>query len=140
MPTDPTQPRTNRLDLNAALRAFAILTLPSAAILAENVTTAGPVAFDPGLNPLVNTIVDVVRGRTFHTVAVSTASGTTMDATVQIEGALEGDEPNWLPLTGTGITTPGIYTFRAGVNYLRVNVTAYTSGSITVKLQSQLGG
>ena len=140
MPTDPTQPRTNRLDLNAALRAFAILTLPSAAILAENVTAAGPVAFDPTLNPLVNTIVDVVRGRTFHTVAVSTAPGTTMDATVQIEGALEGDGPNWLPLVGTGITAPGIYTFRASVNAIQVNVTSYTSGTLTVKLQSQYGG
>lgn len=134
------QPTTNVMDLNAALRAFAVLTLPSAAILAQAVTQAGPVDFPAEANPWVSSIVEVVRGRTFHTVGVSTAPGTTMDATVQIEGALEGDEPNWLPLTGTGITTPGIYTFRAGVNYLRVNITAYTSGSLTVKLQSQLGG
>ena len=140
MANSPTQPRTNALDLNAALRTFAVLTLPSAAVLAYQVGAAGIVAYPDATaanNPLQpETIQSVIRGRTFHTVAISG----TFVANLNIEATLTGADGEWLALNSSALTAPGIYTFRASVNALRVNVTSYTSGSITVKVQSQYGG
>lgn len=83
-----------------------------------------------------------VSGRTLHQV---TLSGT-FSATVHFEGSIDGT--NWYPLvpingpSGVGsspdMTTAGIYLFRALLLHARLNVTAYTSGSVDADLRSVL--
>ncbi len=140
MADSPTQPRTNALDLNAALRSMAVLALPASAVLANAVATAGIVDYPDATaanNPnQPETIQSVIRGRTFHTVAVTG----TFAANLNIEATLTGADGEWLALNASAITAPGIYTFRASVNAIRVNVTSFTSGAVTVKVQSQYGG
>ena len=140
MADSPAQPRTNAQDLNAALRQFAVLSLPVAAVLANAVNAAGVVAYPDATtagNPnQPERIQSVIRGRTFHTVAVSG----TFSANLNIEATLTGADGEWFALNGSALTAPGIYIYRASVNAIRVNVTSYTSGSVTVKIQSQLGG
>ncbi len=139
MATSPTQPITNAMDLNSALRTFAVLGLPSAAVLAYQVAAAGAVAYPDATaanNPNQPELIQsVVRGRTIHTVAVTG----TFVADLNIEATLTGSEDEWLPLNATAISAPGLYTFTASVNAIQVNVTSYTSGTITVKIQSQRG-
>lgn len=84
----------------------------------------------------------VVAGRTLHQV---TLSGT-FSATIHFEGTIDG--ANWFPLvpingpSGVGttpdMTTAGIYLFRALLLHARINVTAYTSGSVDADLRSVL--
>ena len=140
MADSPAQPRTNAQDLNAALRQLAVLSLPVAAVLAYDVQATGVVAYPDAQtadNPnQPERIQSVVRGRTFHTVAVTG----TFSADLNIEATLTGAEGEWLPLNASAISSSGVYTYRASVNAVRVNVTSYTSGSVTVKIQSQLGG
>ncbi len=140
MATSPTQPRTNAMDLNAALRSFAVLGLPSSAVLAYAVAAEGIVPYPDATaanNPNQPTMLQsTVRGRTFHTVAITG----TFVADLNIEATLTGADDEWLPLNAAAISAPGFYTYSVAVNAIRVNVTSYTSGTITVKLQSQRGG
>jgi hypothetical protein len=52
-------------------------------------------------------------------------------ATVAFEGSLDGT--NWSTI-GTALTANGIVTIQNAPKYLRANVTAWTSGSITAKI------
>jgi hypothetical protein len=52
-------------------------------------------------------------------------------ATVAFEGSLDGT--NWSTI-GTALTANGIVTIANAPKYLRANVTAWTSGSITAKV------
>ena len=52
-------------------------------------------------------------------------------ATVAFQGSLDGT--NWATI-GTALTANGIVTIQNAPNYLRANVTAWTSGSITAKV------
>lgn len=95
--------------------------------------------FDPvdnlmGLNSGVGTgqlNQNLVAGRNFHTVIVSG----TFTATLQVNVSI--DNVNWAPAVAS-ITAPGIYTFYGSVQFVRVDTTAYTSGTPTVTIRSQL--
>jgi len=52
-------------------------------------------------------------------------------ATVVLQGSLDGT--NWSTI-GTALTANGIVTIQNAPKYLRANVTAWTSGSITAKI------
>ena len=52
-------------------------------------------------------------------------------ATVALQGSLDGT--NWATI-GTALTANGIVTIQNAPKYLRANVTAWTSGSITAKI------
>jgi hypothetical protein len=52
-------------------------------------------------------------------------------ATVAFQGSLDGT--NWSTI-GTALTANGIVTIQNAPKYLRANVTAWTSGSITAKI------
>ena len=52
-------------------------------------------------------------------------------ATVAFQGSLDGT--NWSTV-GTALTANGIVTIQNAPKYLRANVTAWTSGSITAKI------
>jgi len=52
-------------------------------------------------------------------------------ATVAFQGSLDGT--NWSTI-GTALTANGIVTIANAPKYLRANVTAWTSGSITAKI------
>jgi len=52
-------------------------------------------------------------------------------ATVVLQGSLDGT--NWSTI-GTALTANGIVTVQNAPKYLRANVTAWTSGSITAKI------
>ena len=52
-------------------------------------------------------------------------------ATVALQGSLDGT--NWSTI-GTALTANGIVTIQNAPKYLRANVTAWTSGSITAKV------
>jgi len=52
-------------------------------------------------------------------------------ATVAFQGSLDGS--NWSTI-GTALTANGIVTIQNAPTYLRANVTAWTSGSITAKV------
>ena len=52
-------------------------------------------------------------------------------ATVAFQGSLDGS--NWSTI-GTALTANGIVTIQNAPNYLRANVTAWTSGTITAKV------
>jgi hypothetical protein len=67
-----------------------------------------------------------VLGRNLHAVAVS-ASGT-YNATVLFEATLDG--VNWFTLQS--VTAAGIYQFSGVYQSIRVSITAWTSGAITV--------
>lgn len=54
----------------------------------------------------------------------------TFSGTCTIQGSLDGT--NW-DTVGTALTAPGFVTTDSCYKYLRANVTAYTSGSITCK-------
>lgn len=127
---------TNTKDLNDALRTQAVLSLPVACTLAHAATSAGVVDFPPVSAALPNqpdTVQQVVRGRTFHTAAIlGTFSGSvTLEATL--------DQQTWVPL-GPALTSAQLVTYRASVNGVRANITALTSGSITIQWQAQYGG
>ncbi|MGB9660654.1 MAG: hypothetical protein ACPL5F_01380 [Moorellaceae bacterium] len=72
-----------------------------------------------------------VRGRTLHTVFVS-GLGT---ATLQVMASV--DNVNFFPV-GQQITANGVYTIQGSFEALRVDVTAYTSGTPQVIIRSQL--
>lgn len=72
-----------------------------------------------------------IRGRTIHTFFV-TGIGT---ATLQIMVSV--DNVNFLPM-GSAITANGVYVVQGSFEAIRVDVTAYTSGTPAVTVRSQL--
>lgn len=85
----------------------------------------------------------VVKGRTWHQLTVTG----TFDATLQLEVTNDGE--NWFALapfnlaggstaTTAAITEAGMYSYRGIFDDARVNVTAYTSGSVSADLRSVL--
>ena len=112
-------------------------------VLAQGANATGPANAVPASNLAPDEAVGlVVAGRTLHQV---TLSGT-FSATVHFEGSVDGT--NWYPLvpingpSGVGttpdMTAAGIYMFRGLLLHARINVTAYTSGSVDADLRSVL--
>lgn len=112
-------------------------------VLASGANAIGPATAVPVSDVEPEKAVElVVSGRTLHQV---TLSGT-FSATVHFEGTI--DNTNWYPLvpingpSGVGttpdITTAGIYLFKGLLVNARINVTAYTSGSVDADLRSVL--
>ena len=76
-----------------------------------------------------------VLGRTKHVVAVSCAQGTTYNATVLVEGTLDGI--NWVTLES--VITPQILQLEGLYQSIRVSIPTYVSGTITVAGITQRG-
>ena len=135
-------PRTANLnDLQSSFfsRSGNILSI----VLAQNANATGPATAVPASNLAPDEAVGlVVAGRTLHQV---TLSGT-FSATVHFEGSIDGT--NWYPLvpingpsgvgTSPDMTTAGIYMFRGLLLHARINITSYTSGSVSADLRSVL--
>ncbi|UOF90778.1 hypothetical protein LSG31_00400 [Fodinisporobacter ferrooxydans] len=72
-------------------------------------------------------------GRNLHAVQVAVETGETMNATVLIEGTLDG--VHWTQIEQ--ITAPKISQYSGLYKSIRASITAYTSGTISVLAVSQ---
>ena len=102
--------------------------------LAQNVSVQGVATAVPVTDVLPEEAVGfVVKGRTFHQVTITG----TFVANINFEVTMDGE--TWIAANASAITTPGVYAFNPLLcENARINVTSYTSGSISADLRSLL--
>lgn len=57
-----------------------------------------------------------------------------LEATVDTQAAVDGATATWAAITGASWTTPAVAKVDAPFTHIRARVSAYTSGSITLKV------
>ena len=103
--------------------------------LAQNVQVAGDAQAVPVNADILpeDAVAFVVKGRTLHQVTVTG----TFSASINFEVTMDGE--TWVTANASPITTAGVYVYHPLLcENARLNVTAYTSGSINAELRSLL--